>query len=146
MPFAYYSRAATTQFWSEHWGGHSVEELLRVAQTSPLTSLLEQHLPRQGSILEAGCGLGQYVLLLRKRGYRVEQQKQFPVYYEAELVGTLVPDMIVNEAVIVDPKVVTAFHDTHLPQMIGYLSITNLKLALLINFKNAKLEWKRVVR
>ena len=70
MPFAYYSRAATTQFWSEHWGGHSVEELLRVAQTSPLTSLLEQHLPRQGSILEAGCGLGQYVLLLRKRGYQ----------------------------------------------------------------------------
>ena len=51
MPLAYYSRAATAQFWSEHWGGHSVEELLRVAQTSPLTSLLEQHLPRQGSIL-----------------------------------------------------------------------------------------------
>jgi SAM-dependent methyltransferase len=71
MPLAYYSRAATAQFWSEHWGGHSVEELLRVAQTSPLTSLLEQHLPRQGSILEAGCGLGQYVLLLRKRGYPV---------------------------------------------------------------------------
>lgn len=71
MPLAYYSRAATAQFWSEHWGGHSVEELLRVAQTSPLTSLLERHLPRQGSILEAGCGLGQYVLLLRKRGYQV---------------------------------------------------------------------------
>ena len=70
MPFAYYSRAATTQFWSEHWGRHTVEELLRVAQTSPLTSLLERHLPRQGSILEAGCGLGQYVLLLRKRGYQ----------------------------------------------------------------------------
>jgi len=47
-----------------------VEELLRVAQTSPLTSLLERHLPRQGSILEAGCGLGQYVLLLRKHGYQ----------------------------------------------------------------------------
>ena len=53
MPFAYYSRAATTQFWSEHWGRHSVEELLRVAQTSPLTSLLERHLPRQGSSLPA---------------------------------------------------------------------------------------------
>ncbi len=78
MPFAYYSRAATTQFWSEHWGGHSVEELLRVAQTSPLTSLLEQHLPRQGSILEAGCGLGQYVLLLRKRGYQAVPTGSLP--------------------------------------------------------------------
>jgi hypothetical protein len=30
--------------------------------------------------------------------------------------------------------------------MIGYLNITGLKLALLLNFKNAKLDWKRVVR
>ena len=30
--------------------------------------------------------------------------------------------------------------------MIGYLDITGLDLALLINFKNARLEWKRVLR
>jgi hypothetical protein len=30
--------------------------------------------------------------------------------------------------------------------MIGYLTITGLELALLLNFKNARLEWKRVVR
>lgn len=30
--------------------------------------------------------------------------------------------------------------------MIGYLAITKLKLALLLNFKYAKLQWKRVVR
>jgi hypothetical protein len=30
--------------------------------------------------------------------------------------------------------------------MIGYLAITKLKLALLLNFKHAKLEWKRIVR
>jgi hypothetical protein len=29
---------------------------------------------------------------------------------------------------------------------IGYLSITPSDLALLINFKNARLEWKRVLR
>ena len=31
-------------------------------------------------------------------------------------------------------------------QMVGYLAITGLHLAILINFKNAKLEWKRIVR
>ncbi len=36
--------------------------------------------------------------------------------------------------------------DTHVAQMIGYLNITGLKLALLLNFKNARLEWKRIVR
>jgi GxxExxY protein len=47
---------------------------------------------------------------------------------------------------IVDPKVVSCFTDTHVAQMIGYLNITGLDLAILINFKNARLEWKRVLR
>jgi GxxExxY protein len=86
------------------------------------------------------------VIELRKRGNKVEQQKSFPVPYAGELIGTLVPDLIVDDLVIVDPKVVEAFNDTHLRQMIGYLAITKLKLALRLNFKRAKLPWKRVVR
>jgi SAM-dependent methyltransferase len=45
-----------------------VEELLRIARESPLTDLIERNLPTTGRVLEAGCGLGQYVLLLRERG------------------------------------------------------------------------------
>lgn len=86
------------------------------------------------------------VIELRKRGHRVDQQKSFPVHYSGELIGNLVPDTIVDELVIADPKVVEAFHETHTRQMIGYLAITKFKLALLLNFKRAKLEWKRVVR
>ena len=70
MPLAYYSRAADADFWTEHWGTHSVEELLAVARRSPLTRLIEAHLPSRGLVLEAGCGLGQYVLHLRERGHR----------------------------------------------------------------------------
>jgi GxxExxY protein len=86
------------------------------------------------------------VIELRKRGHRTQQQAQFPVHYDGQLIGTLIPDLIVDELVIVDPKVVSAFNDTHMAQMLGYLNITNLDLALLLNFKNAKLDWKRVVR
>jgi GxxExxY protein len=86
------------------------------------------------------------VIELRKIGRKVEQQREFPVHYEGELIGTLIPDLIVDDLVIVDPKVVTAFSNTHFAQMIGYLNITNLRLAILINFKNKNLEWKRVVR
>jgi SAM-dependent methyltransferase len=66
---AYYSVAADREFWNEHWGGHTVEELLAIARTSPLTDLIVSALPRTGVVLEAGCGLGQYVLLLRERGW-----------------------------------------------------------------------------
>lgn len=86
------------------------------------------------------------VIELRKRGHKVEQQQHHLVFYEGHEVGKLVPDLIVDNAVIADPKVVTAFNDTHIAQMIGYLAITGLELALLLNFKEAKLQWKRVVR
>jgi len=77
---------------------------------------------------------------LRRRGFAVAVQNSFPVFYQAELIGTLVPDLIVDDLVIVDPKVVMAFSETHVAQMLGYLNITGLELALLLNFKNARLE------
>jgi len=86
------------------------------------------------------------VIELTKRGHKVDQQRQFPVHYDGQLIGTLVPDLIVDDAVITDPKVAVAFNDSHIAQMIGYLNITELKLALLLNFKESKLSWKRVVR
>ena len=86
------------------------------------------------------------VVELRKQSQQVDQQKSFQVYYSGELIGSLVPDLIVDGLVIADPKVAEAFNETHTRQMIGYLAITKLKLALLLNFKQAKLEWKRIVR
>lgn len=86
------------------------------------------------------------VVELKKRGHLVEQQRRFDVHYEGVLVGTLIPDLIVDGMVIVDPKVVTEFNETHIAQMMGYLAITQLKLAILLNFKHADLRHKRIVR
>ncbi|HEX3600662.1 MAG TPA: GxxExxY protein [Lacipirellulaceae bacterium] len=85
------------------------------------------------------------VIEFQKRGHRAEPQRQFPVIYDNQHIGTLVPDLIVDDAVIVDCKVVTAFSDTHMAQMLGYLNITGFRLAILLNFKNARLDWKRIV-
>ncbi|MEX2287087.1 MAG: GxxExxY protein [Planctomycetaceae bacterium] len=86
------------------------------------------------------------VIELRKRGLGVDQQQRFSVHYEGILIGTLVPDLIVENLVIVDPKVVSQFSETQVSQMLGYLAITELHLAILLNFKHAKRDWKRVVR
>ena len=83
---------------------------------------------------------------LRLAGHQVDAQKMFPVLYRGELVGNLTPDLIVDEKIIVDPKVVAAFNEAPIAQMVGYLAISGLELALLLNFKNARLEWKRVIR
>lgn len=84
------------------------------------------------------------VIELTKQGLRCEIQRQFPVQYDGQSIGLLIPDLIVEDQVIVDTKVCTAFNDSHPAQMLGYLNITGLITALLLNFKHAKLGIKRV--
>jgi GxxExxY protein len=86
------------------------------------------------------------VIELRRRGHAVEAQREFPVFYRNEPIGHLTPDLIVDDKIIVDPKVVVAFNEAHIAQMVGYLTISGLELALLLNFKSARLEWKRVIQ
>ncbi len=74
-----------------------------------------------------------------------DQQRNYPVYYKSDFIGRLVPDLVVAETVIVDAKVVACFTDAHIAQILGYLNITGLRVGLLLNFKNAQLEWKRIV-
>jgi GxxExxY protein len=86
------------------------------------------------------------VIELRERGHVVKQQCSFPVQYKGASIGTLIPDLIVDGKVIVDPKFDTSFNESHVAQMTGYLAITDLRLAILLNFKSGRLEWKRVVK
>jgi GxxExxY protein len=83
---------------------------------------------------------------LRTAGYDVDAQRSFPVSYRGEPIGNLTPDLIVDGKIIVDPKVVAGFNEAHIAQMVGYLAISGLELAILLNFKSARLEWKRVIR
>jgi GxxExxY protein len=83
---------------------------------------------------------------LAARNHQVEQQESYPVHYRGKYIGKLIPDLIVDGKVIVDPKVVSAFNETHFAQMLGYLSISGLNVGLLLSFKESTLAWKRVVR
>ena len=86
------------------------------------------------------------VIELCERGHKIDQQQHFEVKYDGQIVDTLIPDLIVDGLVIADPKVVEDFTPSHHAQMMGYLAITGLRLALLLNFKHADLRWKRIVR
>jgi GxxExxY protein len=49
------------------------------------------------------------IIELKRRGHVVSVQCSFPVSYRGELIGNLIPDLIIDNAVIVDPKVVSCF-------------------------------------
>ena len=73
------------------------------------------------------------------------QQQRFPVLYKSVTVGEFVPDLIVFEGVVVDTKVIERITDHEIGQVLNYLKITGLQVGLILNFKRARLEWKRLV-
>ncbi len=73
------------------------------------------------------------------------QQPKFDVVYKSVVVGEYVPDLICFDQVVVDAKTIEAIGDHELGQMLNYLRITGLRVGIILNFKRAKLEWKRVV-
>lgn len=46
------------------------------------------------------------ILELKARGYEVENQKKLNVFYKKEIVGEYIPDLIINQSVIVELKCV----------------------------------------
>ena len=84
------------------------------------------------------------MIALRKAEVAARQQKSYPILYEGEFVGDCVPDITAGE-VLIDAKSIPAIGDTEVSQMLNYLRISKKKIGLIINFRNEKLEWQRVV-
>ena len=72
------------------------------------------------------------------------QQERFPVHYRNQPVGTLITDLIFDQRVIVEAKVAESILDAHIAQTLSYLSITQLQVGIILNFKHLSLGFKRV--
>lgn len=78
-------------------------------------------------------------------GLAVKSQVPYPVFYKGERLGTYQADLVVENQLILELKCVERFTNEHLAQVINYLSLSNHRLALLLNFQRRKVEWKRVI-
>jgi GxxExxY protein len=79
------------------------------------------------------------------RGIPFMQQQQFDVIYKGVKVGEYIPDLIVFHKIVVDVKVIDRITNHEVGQILNYLKITGLKLGIILNFRRAKLEWKRII-
>ena len=84
---------------------------------------------------------------LRYQALRVETSRQIPMQYRGELIGEYIPDLIVENTVVVEVKSVSHLEPVFTAQVVTYLRITNLRVGLLLNFNAPKLVdgLKRVV-
>ncbi len=98
-----------------------------------------------------GCGFLEKVyenaLLheLLKAGVKAEQQKPIQVHYDGVVVGEYFADLLVEDVVIIELKVVKALEEIHSAQCLNYLKATGLRICLLINFANPRVEIKRLL-
>ena len=84
------------------------------------------------------------IIELTRAGLQSEQEKRIQVYYGEQVVGDFVPDILVEEKVVIELKSVNQVHPAHEAQLINYLRATGMEVGLLINF-GEKVEIKRKV-
>ena len=100
---------------------------------------------------EIGHGLHEKIyenaltVLFKLNGIAFDQQCRFSVLFRGVEVGEFIPDLVAFGSVIVDPKVIDRITDHERGKMLNYLRIAKLRVGLILNFKNARLEFERVV-
>ena len=98
-----------------------------------------------------GCGFLEKVyenalaVEFRSTGIRCSQQASFQVRHRNEIVGEYIPDLIVEDAIIVEVKAIDTLGRIQQAQCMNYLRATGLHLALLLNFGRPKVEVRRIV-
>ena len=79
-------------------------------------------------------------------GLDAESQKPITVYYDDEIVGEFVADIIVNDTIILELKSVRRVVKAHEVQLVNYLVATGKPIGLILNFGGSKVEVKRKVK
>lgn len=81
----------------------------------------------------------------RHQGLAFQQQHSYPVFYHGEQIDDCIPDLEVENRLIVEIKTVDRIVDEHMGQVLNYLRITGHEAGVPLNFKHPKLEWKKIV-
>jgi GxxExxY protein len=75
-----------------------------------------------------------------------EREKRFSVKYKERILrNPYFADFLLYDCIILEVKSVAAIIDNHLYQTLSYLSVSQQKLGIVINFGEKSLIWKRIV-
>lgn len=83
----------------------------------------------------------------RKANIAYEREKEYTVNYK----GIILPhkfyaDFVVFDKIILEIKAVAGIDEAFVAQAINYLNVSQNKLALIVNFGELKLNYKRIVK
>jgi len=84
------------------------------------------------------------MVLFRRDKIPAVQQAPINVYFEGEIVGNYVADILVDEKIILELKCVETITNVHRAQALNYLRATGKQLAIIVNFAKVRLEYERL--
>ena len=82
---------------------------------------------------------------LGQRGVQANPQVGIDVRYKRTIVGQYIADLWVGGAVLVELKAEKELNLAHQAQLLNYMKATGTRVGLLLNFGQAKCEWKRLI-
>jgi GxxExxY protein len=82
----------------------------------------------------------------RQAGIPYEREKEYEVNYKGKILPhKFYADFVVYDKIILEVKAVSGIADDFVAQAINYLKVSEDKLALIVNFGELKLNYKRIV-
>lgn len=78
-------------------------------------------------------------------GIEFSQQVHFPLEYRGKVIGRNYLDFLIENKIVVEIKKGNHFSKSNITQVIEYLKLSKLKLAILINFGSQGVTFKRII-
>ena len=82
----------------------------------------------------------------KKAALDTESEKPISVYYDNEIVGEFIADIIVNDTIILELKSVRRIIKAHEVQLVNYIVATGKPVGLILSFGERKVQIKRKVK
>lgn len=85
------------------------------------------------------------MIMFEENGIPAQAQLPIKVHFHGRIVGDYIADILVDNSIILELKAQERLMLVHKAQTLNYLRATNLRLAILLNFGKASLEYERFV-
>ncbi|MEX2604735.1 MAG: GxxExxY protein [Gracilimonas sp.] len=83
---------------------------------------------------------------LTRKGLNFESELTMPLYYRDAKVGARRVNLLVEGKILVELKAVGELNDQHISQVLNYLKAYKLEVALLLNFGENSLTFRRIAQ
>lgn len=81
----------------------------------------------------------------QKIGLKFEKELMVNLMYDNKIVGKYYLDFLVESKIVIEIKAVPIFSRKDFKQILGYLKAKKLELGILVNFRNERLQYKRIL-